>query len=38
MYSETGHSIIMDAGQVTQRIFDAVQELAWFSAFATIDG
>jgi len=36
--SEIGHSIIVDAGQVTQCVFDAMQKLARFSAFPTIDG
>lgn len=37
MDSEVGDPIIVDAGQVVESIFDAVQEFARFSAVSAID-
>jgi hypothetical protein len=34
---EIGDSIVVDARQVAQSIFDAVEELAWFTAISAID-
>lgn len=37
MNSKVRNPIVVDTGQVTQSILDAVQEFAWFSTISAVD-
>ena len=36
MDPEIGDSVVVDACQIAQSVFDAVEEFAWFAAISTI--